>query len=152
MIGLPEFRRFYGNSAYAEGWALYVESLGGQLGLYTDPTDRFGQLASERFRAVRLVVDTGIHSMGWTREQAIAFFQEHAPQESLAEVDRYISWPGQALAYKMGQLEIMKLRKEAQVKLGPKFDIREFHDVILRDGALPLELLDEQGRKYINSK
>jgi len=152
MTGLPEFRRFYGNSAYAEGWALYAESLGSQLGLYTDPYDRFGRLASERFRAVRLVVDTGIHSMGWTREQAIAFFQEHAPQESLAEVDRYISWPAQALAYKMGQLEIVKLRKEAQLKLGPKFDIREFHDVILRDGALPLELLDEQGEKYINSK
>ncbi len=152
MTGLPDFRRFYGNSAYAEGWALYVESLGGQLGLYTDPADRFGQLASERFRAVRLVVDTGIHSMGWTREQAIAYFQQHAPQESLAEIDRYISWPAQALAYKMGQLEIMKLRKEAQLKLGPKFDIREFHDVILRDGALPLQLLDEQGQKYINSK
>jgi len=152
MTGLPEFRRFYGNSAYAEGWALYAESLGSQLGLYTDPYDRFGRLASERFRAVRLVVDTGIHSMGWTREQAIAFFQEHAPQESLAEVDRYISWPAQALAYKMGQLEIVKLRKEAQLKLGPKFDIREFHDVILRDGALPLQLLDEQGEKYINSK
>src|SRR5256885_1293780 len=152
MTGLPEFRRFYGNSAYAEGWALYVESLGGQLGLYTDPYDRFGQLASERFRAVRLVVDTGIHSMGWTREQALAFLQDHAPQESVAEIDRYISWPGQALAYKMGQLEIMKLRKEAQLKLGPKFDIREFHDVVLRDGALPLELLDEQGQKYINSK
>jgi len=152
MTGLPEFRRFYGNSAYAEGWALYVESLGGQLGLYTDPYDRFGQLASERFRAARLVVDTGIHSMGWTREQALAFFQEHAPQESVAEIDRYISWPGQALAYKMGQLEIMKLRKEAQLKLGPKFDIREFHDVILRDGALPLQLLEEQGEKYINSK
>jgi len=152
MTGLPEFRRFYGNSAYAEGWALYVESLGGQLGLYTDPYDRFGQLASERFRAVRLVVDTGIHSMGWTREQALAFFQEHAPQESVAEIDRYISWPGQALAYKMGQLEIMKLRKEAQLKLGPKFDIREFHDVVLRDGALPLELLEEQGQRYINSR
>ena len=152
MTGLPDFRRFYGNSAYAEGWALYAESLGSQLGVYTDPYDRFGRLASERFRAVRLVVDTGLHSMGWTREQAIAFFQEHAPQESIAEIDRYISWPGQALAYKMGQLEIMKLRKEAQLKLGSKFDIREFHDVILRDGALPLELLHEQGEKYINSK
>jgi prolyl oligopeptidase len=149
---LPEFRKFYGNSAYAEGWALYAESLGGQLGLYRDPYDRFGRLASERFRAVRLVVDTGIHSMGWTREQAIAFFKEHAPDVSLAEVDRYISWPAQALAYKMGQLKIMELRKQAEQKLGPKFDIREFHDVILRDGALPLELLDEQGQKYINSK
>jgi prolyl oligopeptidase len=152
LTNIPEFRKFYGNSAYAEGWALYCESLGTLLGVYKDPYDRFGQLASERFRAVRLVVDTGIHSMGWTREQAIAFFQEHAPQESVAEVDRYISWPGQALAYKMGQLEIMKLRNEAQLKLGPKFDIREFHDVILRDGALPLALLDEQGEKYISSK
>lgn len=152
LTNIPEFRKFYGNSAYAEGWALYCESLGTKLGVYKDPYDRFGQLASERFRAVRLVVDTGLHSQGWTREQAIAFFREHASQVSLAEVDRYISWPGQALSYKMGQLEIMKLRKEAEQKLGSKFDIREFHDVILRDGALPLELLDEQGQKYINSK
>jgi uncharacterized protein (DUF885 family) len=150
--GLPEFRRFYGNSAYLEGWALYAESLGGQLGVYRDSYSRFGRLASERFRAVRLVVDTGIHEMGWTREQAVEYFKAHAPQESLAEVDRYISWPGQALAYKMGQLEILKLRKEAEQKLGAKFDIREFHDVILRDGVLPLELLDEQGQKYINAK
>jgi prolyl oligopeptidase len=152
LTNIPEFRKFYGNSAYAEGWALYCESLGTKLGVYKDPYDRFGQLASERFRAVRLVVDTGLHSQGWTREQAISFFREHASEVSLAEVDRYISWPGQALSYKMGQLEIMKLRKEAEQKLGSKFDIREFHDVILRDGALPLELLDEQGQKYINSK
>jgi uncharacterized protein (DUF885 family) len=150
LTNLPEFRKFYGNSAYAEGWALYAESLGSQLGLYRDPYDRFGRLASERFRAARLVVDTGIHSEGWTREQAIAFFKEHAPEVSLAEVDRYISWPGQALSYKMGQLTIMGLRKEAEQKLGAKFDIREFHDVILRDGALPLELLKEQGQKYIS--
>jgi uncharacterized protein (DUF885 family) len=150
--GLPEFRRFYGNSAYLEGWALYAESLGGQLGLYRDPYSHFGQLASEQFRAVRLVVDTGIHEMGWTREQAIEYFKLHAPQESLAEVDRYISWPAQALAYKMGQLEIMKLRNEAEQKLGSKFDIRDFHDVVLRDGVLPLELLDEQGERYANGK
>ena len=150
--GLPEFRRFYGNSAYLEGWALYAESLGGQLGLYKDPYSRFGGLASERFRAVRLVVDTGMHQMGWTREQAVAYFKEHAPTESLAEVDRYISWPGQALSYKMGQLEIMKLRKEAEQKLGAKFDIRDFHDVVLRDGVLPLELLEEQGERYANAK
>ena len=150
LTNLPEFRKFYGNSAYAEGWALYTESLGSQLGLYRDPYDRFGRLASERFRAARLVVDTGIHSQGWTREQAIAFFKEHAPEVSLAEVDRYISWPGQALSYKMGQLTIVSLRKEAEQKLGAKFDIREFHDVILRDGALPLELLKEQGQKYIS--
>ena len=149
--GLPEFRRFYGNSAYLEGWALYAESLGSQLGVYRDPYSRFGRLASERFRAVRLVVDTGIHEMGWTREQALEYFHKHAPQESVAEVDRYISWPGQALAYKMGQLEILKLRKAAEQKLGSKFDIRDFHDVILRDGVLPLELLEEQGQKYINA-
>jgi uncharacterized protein (DUF885 family) len=149
--GLPEFRRFYGNSAYLEGWALYAESLGGELGLYRDPYNRFGGLASERFRAVRLVVDTGIHQMGWTREQAIAYFKEHAPTESLAEVDRYISWPAQALSYKMGQLEIMKLRKAAEQKLGAKFDIRDFHDMVLRDGVLPLELLDEQGQKFITA-
>jgi len=151
LSNLPEFRKFYGNSAYSEGWALYAESLGSQLGLYKDPYERFGRLASERFRAARLVVDTGIHSMGWTREQAIAFFKEHAPEVSLAEVDRYISWPGQALSYKMGQLTIMGLRKQAEQKLGAKFDIREFHDVILRDGGLPLELLKEQGEKYINA-
>lgn len=150
--GLPEFRRFYGNSAYLEGWALYAESLGSQLGMYRDQYSRFGRLASERFRAVRLVVDTGIHEMRWTREQAVEYFQAHAPQESLAEVDRYISWPAQALAYKMGQLEILKLRKEAEQKLGQKFDIRDFHDVILRDGVLPLELLDEQGQRYANAK
>ena len=150
--GLPEFRRFYGNSAYLEGWALYAESLGGQLGIYRDAYSRFGRLASERFRAVRLVVDTGIHQMGWTREQALEYFKAHAPTESVAEVDRYISWPGQALAYKMGQLEIVKLRKEAEQKLGTKFDIREFHDVVLRDGVLPLQLLDEEGEKYANGK
>jgi uncharacterized protein (DUF885 family) len=152
LTNLPEFRKFYGNSAYGEGWALYAESLGGQLGVYRNLYDRFGCLARERFHAARLVVDTGIHSLGWTREQAIAFVKEHAPAASLAEVDRYISWPAQALAYKVGQLKIMEIRKAAEQKLGVKFDIREFHDVILRDGALPLELLDEQGQKYINSK
>jgi uncharacterized protein (DUF885 family) len=150
--GLPEFRRFYGNSAYLEGWALYAESLGAELGVYHDPYSRFGGLASERFRAVRLVVDTGIHQMGWTREQAVEYFKLHAPTESLAEVDRYISWPGQALAYKMGQLEIAKLRQRAEQNLGAKFDIRDFHDVVLRDGVLPLELLDEQGEKYIGAR
>jgi len=101
---------------------------------------------------VRLVVDTGIHEMGWTREQAVEYFKAHAPEESLAEVDRYISWPGQALSYKMGQLKILELRTEAEKKLGAKFDIREFHDVILREGILPLELLGEQGEKYINAQ
>jgi uncharacterized protein (DUF885 family) len=149
--GLPEFRRFYGNSAYGEGWALYAESLGSQLGLYRDPYSHYGQLSSERFRAVRLVVDTGIHAMGWTREQAVDYFGAHAPEIPVAEIDRYISWPGQALAYKTGQLKILELRKEAEQKLGPKFDIRDFHDAVLRDGRLPLELLQEQVEKYINN-
>ena len=149
LTGLPEFRRFYGNSAYVEGWALYVESVGKDLGMYTDPYSLYGQLASERFRAVRLVVDTGIHSQGWTREQAIAFFKEHAPDQSLAEVDRYISWPGQALSYKMGQLKIRGLRTEAEKALGPKFDVRDYHDVVLREGVLPLDLLEEQVKNYI---
>jgi prolyl oligopeptidase len=146
---LPDIRKFYGNSAFAEGWALYAESLGSQLGMYRDPYSRFGQLASERFRAVRLVVDTGIHYYGWTREQAVDYFKTHAPEESLAEVDRYISWPAQALSYKMGQLQILELRRKAEQELGPKFDVREFHDVVLRDGTLPLDLLKEVVNEYI---
>ncbi|MBI3474607.1 MAG: DUF885 domain-containing protein [Acidobacteria bacterium] len=147
--GLPEFRKFYGNSAYGEGWALYAESLGSQLGVYRDPYNRFGQLASERFRAARLVIDTGIHSMGWTREQAQDYLRSHAPTQAQSEVDRYISWPGQALSYKLGQLKIMELRHKAEQQLGPKFDVRDFHDVILRDGSLPLELLQVQVEKYM---
>ncbi len=148
---LPEIRKFYGNSAYIEGWALYAESLGSQLGLYNDPYSRFGQLASERFRAVRLVVDTGIHELGWTREQAVEYFRVHAPEESLAEIDRYISWPAQALSYKMGQLRIRSLRSTAEGQLGSKFDVREFHDAVLRDGTLPLQLLTEQINGYIGA-
>jgi len=146
---LPEFRKFYGNSAYAEGWALYAESLGSQLGLYRDPYSRFGQLASERFRAARLVIDTGIHSMGWTREQAQEYLRAHAPTQAQSEVDRYISWPAQALSYKMGQLKIVELRRKAEQRLGAKFDVRDFHDAVLRDGSLPLELLEEEVGKYI---
>ncbi len=148
---LPEFRKFYGNSAYAEGWALYVESLGTQLGVYKDPYSRFGQLASERFRAARLVIDTGLHSMGWTREQAQEYLKAHAPTQAQSEVDRYISWPGQALSYKMGQLKIVGLRHKAEEKLGPKFDVRDFHDAVLRNGSLPLELLDQEVQKYVAS-
>jgi uncharacterized protein (DUF885 family) len=149
QTGLPDFRKFYSNSAYGEGWALYAESLGSQLGVYRDPYNKFGQLASERFRAARLVIDTGIHSMGWTREQAQEYFRAHAPTQALSEVDRYISWPGQALSYKLGQLKIVELRKKAEQQLGPKFDVRDFHDVVLRDGSLPLELLQGQVEKYI---
>jgi uncharacterized protein (DUF885 family) len=152
MQDLPDFRKFYGNSAYVEGWALYAESLGSQLGLYKDPYSRYGQLSSERFRAVRLVVDTGIHAMGWTRDQAVEYFRAHAPDQSLAEVDRYISWPGQALSYKLGQLKITQLRQEAERRLGAKFDVREFHDVILRGGVMPLDLLQEEATAYIDTK
>ncbi len=142
---LPDFRKLgaFNNSAYTEGWALYAESLGEEIGVGTDPYTRFGRLASERFRAVRLVVDTGLHSMGWTREQARGYFREHAPSASLAEIDRYIAWPGQALAYKMGQLKIRELRTMAEQRLGPKFDVREFHDLVLRNGVVPLELLEQ---------
>jgi uncharacterized protein (DUF885 family) len=147
--GIPDFRKFYWNSAYGEGWALYAESLGSQLGVYRDPYNRFGQLASERFRATRLVVDTGMHAMGWSRDQAVEYFRAHAPTQAVEEVDRYISWPGQALAYKMGQIEIMELRRQAEKELGPKFDVRAFHDAVLEDGALPLDLLQERVQKYI---
>jgi uncharacterized protein (DUF885 family) len=150
LPGLPDFRRFYNNSAYAEGWALYAESLGSELGMYKDPYSKFGQLASERFRAARLVIDTGIHAMGWSREQAQDYLKAHSPTENLAEIDRYISWPAQALAYKTGQLEIVKLRRRAEAQLGPKFDVRDFHDAVLRNGALPLELLDIEAGKYIS--
>ena len=150
QTGLPELRRFYSNSAFGEGWALYAESLGAQLGLYKDPYSRFGQLTSERFRAVRLVVDTGIHDLGWTRQQAIDYFKVHTPESSLAEVDRYISWPAQALSYKLGELRIRSLRAKAEQQLGSKFDIRDFNDAVIRDGRLPLDLLTEQIDRFIS--
>jgi uncharacterized protein (DUF885 family) len=147
--GVPDIRKFYFNSAYTEGWGLYAESLGQQLGVYRDVYSRFGQLASERFRAVRLVVDTGIHQLGWTRQQALDYFHDHAPAQSAAEIDRYIAWPAQALSYKIGQLRISELRAQAERRLGPKFDIRQFHDFILGEGILPLELLTEQTNQFI---
>ena len=147
---LPQFRRVFTTTAFGEGWGLYAESLGMELGtVYRDAPSRFGQLANEQFRAVRLVVDTGMHAMGWSRERARTYFKQHVPAQSLAEIDRYIAWPGQALAYKIGQLKIRELRQRAQKELGPKFDVRDFHDVVLRNGRLPLDLLEEQVADYI---
>jgi uncharacterized protein (DUF885 family) len=142
---VPEFRRVFLAPAFSEGWALYAESLGPALGtVYRDPATRFGQLASEQFRAVRLVVDTGLHAKGWSRTQAREYFAQHVPSQSIAEVDRYIARPGQALAYKLGELKFKELRARAERALGPRFDVRQFHDVVLRNGTLPLEMLEEQ--------
>jgi uncharacterized protein (DUF885 family) len=149
LQGLPEFRKVFTAAAFSEGWGLYAESLGSELGVYREPTTRFGQLASEQFRAVRLVVDTGLHAMGWSRDRAREYFSLHVPGQSLAEVDRYIARPGQALAYKLGELKIKELRRKAEQSLGARFDIREFHDVLLRNGTLPLDLLEEQVNSYI---
>jgi len=150
LDGVPQFQRAFSASAFAEGWGLYAESLGTSLGVvYRDPPTRFGRLESERFRAVRLVVDTGLHALGWSRDRAREYFAAHAPSQSLAEVDRYIARPGQALGYKLGQLKIVELRDRAQKVLGPRFDLRAFHDVVLRSGTIPLDLLEEQVDAYI---
>ena len=143
LDGLPQFRKIFRSTAYVEGWALYAESLGGELGVYDDPASRFGALESERFRARRLVVDTGLHAMGWTRQQAIDFLGDES------EVDRYIAWPGQALAYKLGQLAITELKVLACDAYGAGFDVRDFHDAVLRNGPLPLEMLQERVHEYI---
>ena len=149
LQGLPEFRTVFRAPAFSEGWGLYAESLGTELGVYRDASTKFGQLASEQFRAVRLVVDTGIHSMGWSRDRAREYFAQHVPSQSLAEVDRYIARPGQALAYKLGELEIVRLRRKAEQTLGSRFDVRDFHDAVLRNGSLPLDLLAPQVDAYI---
>ena len=149
--GLPEFRKNTSYTAFVEGWALYAESLGDEMGFYQGPYSKFGQLTYEMWRAVRLVVDTGLHSMGWSRQQAIDFFAANAAktmQDIIVEVDRYIVWPGQALGYKVGQLRIRELRTEAERRLGAKFDLRVFHDVVLGEGAIPLDLLARRAEAF----
>jgi uncharacterized protein (DUF885 family) len=155
LEGLPEFRRFSGATAFVEGWALYAERLGLEVGFYTDPYSNFGRLTYEMWRACRLVVDTGLHAKGWTRQQAIDFMAENTALTLLNitnEVDRYIAWPGQALAYKMGELKIRELRAIAERELGDGFDIRAFHDVVLGSGAVPLTVLDENVRLWIEEQ
>ncbi len=155
MGEMPKFRRFLYYSAYGEGWGLYSESLGDEMGLYDDPYSKFGQLVYEMWRAVRLVVDTGMHYKHWTRQQAIDYFMENAAkteQDVVNEIDRYIYWPGQALSYKLGELKIKELRARATKELGPKFNVKEFHEVVLGSGAIPLDMLENNVNAWIAKK
>ena len=155
LEGLPKFRTLGGHTSYIEGWALYSEAVPKELGLYTDPYSDFGRLSMEIFRAARLVVDTGIHTKKWTREQAVQYYLDNIPNpegDVRAEIDRYIVWPGQATAYKIGMIKIQDLRETAETRLGDKFDIREFHDVVLANGSVPLNVLEELVEDWIKSK
>lgn len=152
LTGIPEFRKEGGYTAYVEGWGLYAEHLGKDAGFYQDPLSDYGRLQADIWRAIRLVVDTGVHSKGWTRQQMVDYFHEHSAVDEpsvQAEVDRYIAWPAQALAYKSGQLKILELRERAKQKLGAKFDIRNFHDEVLDSGALPLDILEKRVDTWI---
>lgn len=153
---LPWFRRYgWGYTAFVEGWGLYSESLGYDMGFYTDPYSRFGALTYEMWRAIRLVVDTGMHALGWSRQQAIDFFKDNAGKtenDIVVEIDRYIVWPGQALAYKIGQLKILELRENAKAELGNAFDIRSFHDTVLGAGAMPLDLLEQRVADWVSTQ
>ena len=155
LTDIPPFRRFGGYNAYSEGWALYSERLGKDVGFYEDPYSEYGRLENEMWRSIRLVVDTGVHYKHWTREQMVEFFREHTAMDEpniQTEVDRYIAWPGQALAYKLGQMEILDLRDQAKQALGPKYDIRTFHDEVLGAGALPLDVLHKRVTKWIGDQ
>jgi len=155
LTDIPLFRKYNGFTAFVEGWALYAERLGLEVGFYKDPYSNFGRLSYEMWRACRLVVDTGIHYQGWTRKQAIDYMIENTSlsrHNVVAEVDRYISWPGQALAYKMGELKIRSLREKAMKLLGEEFDIREFHDAVLREGSVPLPILELNINQFIEKQ
>jgi uncharacterized protein (DUF885 family) len=155
LSGLPVFRNYIDYTAYTEGWALYSERLGKDVGFYQDPWSDYGRLEADTWRAIRLVVDTGVHSMHWTRQQMLDYFREHSSMDDTniqAEVDRYVAWPGQAVGYKIGQLKIIELRTRAQQVLGPKFDIRAFHDRVLDSGALPLDILEQRIDTWIASQ
>lgn len=155
LSGLPRFRRFNNYVAYAEGWALYAESIGPELGLFTDPYQWYGRLSDEMLRAMRLVVDTGLHAKGWSREQAIQYMRDNSSMATTdieAEVERYIVWPGQALGYKVGQLRISAMRERAERALGTRFDVREFHSQLLRDGAVPLDVLEAKIERWVAAR
>ncbi len=155
LTGIPRFRKYGGNTAYIEGWALYAEYFPKEFGFYQDPMQDFGRLYDELLRAVRLVVDTGLHDKKWTREQTMEYFRKNTPnpeRDIFTETNRYIVWPGQATAYKVGQLKILELRELAKQELGARFDLREYHDLVLKDGAVPLDLLEENVRAWIAKK
>ena len=155
LEGLPKFRSFGNHTSYTEGWALYAETIPAELGLYTDPYQDFGRLSMEIFRAIRLVVDTGIHSKKWTREQAVKYFLENSANSEgdiRAEVDRYIVWPGQATAYKIGMIKMQELRSHAEIELGEEFNIGEFHNIILSNGSMPLSALETLVNNWVETK
>jgi uncharacterized protein (DUF885 family) len=152
LTDLPEFRRHGDYTAFIEGWALYSERLGKEIGFYQDPYSDYGRLENEMWRAIRLVIDTGVHEKHWSRDRMVEYFHRYTAMDEpnvQSEVDRYIAWPGQALAYKLGQLEILKLREEAKQKLGGKFDLRAFHDEVVGSGPLPLDVFDAQVKEWI---
>ena len=155
LTDIPAFRKFEFYSAFSEGWALYSETLAHEMGFYQDPYSEYGRLQNLVWRSIRLVVDTGVHSKHWSRQQMIDFFHDHSAMDDQnieTEVDRYIAWPGQALSYKLGEMTILRLRERARQQLGAKFDLRAFHDAVLDHGALPLDVLEANINQWIASQ